>query len=92
LGIWGHSRTFWALVTAPNITDRLTQEVERLLAENERLAEEKRKDVGIWLRAQADYQETIRIFREENAALKRRLEALEGRTFPAPSNQKGERE
>ena len=64
-------------MTNGDITDRLTQEVERLLAENARLAAEKRADVGTWLKAEADYQGTIRLFREENAKLNTRVKALE---------------
>lgn len=41
------------------INDRLTQEVERLLAENARLAAEKRADVGIWISAEKRYQTKI---------------------------------
>lgn len=46
-------------MTKDDICARLTQEVERLLAENARLQEEKRQDVGIWLRAERDYRAKI---------------------------------
>lgn len=42
------------------ISDRLTEEVERLLSENQRLAAERRADVGIWIRAENSYQAKIR--------------------------------
>lgn len=44
-----------------------------------RLEKEKQADLGIWLKAQADYQGTIRLFREENAKLKARVRELEWR-------------
>lgn len=56
-------------MTKDDICARLTQEVERLLAENIRLGQEKQQDISIWLKAQSDYQGTIRLFREENAKL-----------------------
>ena len=46
-------------MTEGDITDRLTQEVERLLAKNARLLKEKQEDVGVWLRADADYRDKI---------------------------------
>lgn len=55
------------------INDRLTEEVERLLAENARLLAEKQQDVGIWIKAERDYQATIAVFRAEEAKLKAAL-------------------
>lgn len=58
-------------MTDSEIQARLTQEVERLLSEVERLTKEKRADVGIWIKAESNYQSRIKALEARVAELEK---------------------